>query len=111
MAVLQTWCLTNTTDGHNKFYEVVIEQNTRGTYDLKARYGAIGRGGSWAKKGTFAKRDGWNGANGAAIKLIDSKTDRGYKLSDKSTIPAPAIGKNSKPEPINTALNRFGSLE
>ena len=110
MAVLQTFYLTNTKDGHNKFYEVVVDLNTAGRYEVKARYGAIGRGGTWAKKGAYSKREGYGGADQAATTLVDSKKDRGYVLTTKSTAPEP-LPKGKKPEPINTALNRFGSLE
>lgn len=109
MPVLERWYLTNTLAGHNKFYEVVVDQkNPQSEYEVKARYGKIGTDGKWMTK---HKGKVMNNARRCAEELVKEKEGRGY--IKRSEIPTNtsvklAPGKSAQ---ASIALDRFANLE
>ena len=109
MPVLERWYLTNTLAGHNKFYEVIVDQKASDSYEVRAKYGRIGTEGKWQTKhhGKIM-----NNARRVAEDLVKEKEGRGYVRRTGATASAPAVklapGKDAQ---SSIALDRFANLE
>jgi len=109
MPVLERWYLTNTLAGHNKFYEVIVDQKSpQSEYQVKARYGRIGTEGKWMTKHTGKVM---SNARRIAEELIKEKEGRGYvKRANGAPTPSTKLAPNKNAQ-ASIALDRFIELE
>jgi len=71
--------LTNTDNGHNKFYEIKLVSDLRDEHNhsVKVRYGPIGSNGRTIIKAIGAS---WISANRTVHELINKKIMKGYRV-------------------------------
>ena len=108
MPVLDRWYLTNTLAGHNKFYEVVVDNTGQGSYEVKARYGRIGTSGKWQTK---YKGANMSYARNMAGDLVKEKEGRGYVKRSGVPVAPQKLMPSGKDAQKSIALDRFSNLE
>lgn len=81
MTLVRQIVLECKTDGHNKFYEISLNQTSSGKYSVNCRWGRIEqfKNGNTQKQ-CKGKRDIVGSANGIIATIQASKMKKGYKL-------------------------------
>lgn len=112
-AVIWREHLVCTANGSNKFYEITVESDNNGTYEVLCKYGRRGRDERTPRmqsKGKYADR---RRAERKAEEVSRQKKTKGYQVSKKDSSPLdkPSNRKKTAQTTREVSLDRFALLD